>query len=188
MKTTIRVAAAIACAFALHAHAHDLAPAIVGAHLHAYHLERAAQTPGSLGWNDRTPGVYAIWRNGLTLGHVPRNSLYQRTTYAGWTSPEWAPAQLPVRASLTLGAATGYDRLVAELAPGQAAPANTRTVVRCNATAGCRPVAVRETMVPMVSVNLAAHLVGGLYWRASLLAKTHRDSSAAVLLSTEWRF
>lgn len=173
------------------AHAEDsqLLPTTVGVHLGSKHLERAVQAPGSRGWNDATQGVYAIWANGLTLGYVPRNSLFQPTTYAGWTTPELnRPLGLPIDLSATLGVATGYDRLVAELAPGQAAPAGTRQVVRCNSTAGCRNVAVKDTVVPMAALHAGGQIAGSLRWRASLLLKTHKDSSAALMFSTEWRF
>lgn len=166
-----------------------LLPATVGLHLGSKHLQSAVQAPGSRGWNDNTQGVYAIWPSGFTLGHVPRNSLFQPTTYVGWTTPELVrPLGLPVNLSATLGAATGYDKLVAELAPGQAAPAGTRQVVRCNSTLGCRDVAVKDAVVPMAALHAGGQIVGNLRWRASLLLKTHKDSSAAVMFSTEWRF
>lgn len=167
----------------------SLMPSTLGVHLGSKHLQSAVQAPGSRGWNDNTQGIYAIWPNGLTLGHVPRNSLFQPTTYAGWTTPALtSPFGLPVDLSATLGVATGYDRLVAELAPGQAAPAGTRHVVRCNSALGCRNVAVKDAVVPMLALHAGGQIVGNLRWRASLLLKTHQDSSAALMFSTEWRF
>ncbi len=166
----------------------DVLPETIGLHLGSVHLQSAVSAPGSRGWNDNTQGIYAIWRNGLTLGHVPRNSLFQPTTYAGWTSPEWKPFPAPVGLSVTVGAASGYDKLVANLAPGQVAPPGTRTVNRCNASLGCRNVAVKDAIIPLLSLNAGGPIYGNLRWRASLLAKTHEDSSAALMFSAEWRF
>lgn len=167
----------------------DVLPATVGLHLGSVHLQSAVSATGSRGWNDNTQGVYAIWANGLTLGHVPRNSLFQPTTYAGWTTPELVhPLGLPLNLSATIGAASGYDKLVANLAPGQVAPPGTRTVNRCNAALGCRNVAVKDAIVPMLAFHAGGPISGNLRWRVSLLAKTHEDSSAALMFSAEWKF
>ncbi len=183
-----RILLSVALVASFSASAIDLMPATVGLHLGSTHLQSAVSAPGSRGWNDNTQGIYAIWPNGLTLGHVPRNSLFQPTTYAGWTSPEWKPFPVPVGLSVTVGAATGYDKLVANLAPDQAAPPGTRTVNRCNASLGCRNVAVKDAIVPLASINAGGPISGNLRWRVSLLAKTHEDSSAALMFSAEWKF
>lgn len=185
MRKTILTLALMAAATARA----DVLPETIGLHLGSVHLQSAVSAPGSRGWNDNTQGIYAIWPNGLTLGHVPRNSLFQPTTYAGWTGTFWRNAAgLPVDLSVTVGAASGYDKLVANLAPGQVAPPGTRTVNRCNASLGCRNVAVKDAIIPLLSLNAGGPISGNLRWRVSLLAKTHEDSSAAVMFSAEWRF
>lgn len=93
------------------------APAIVGIHLGTWHSDK------SLNLCDNTPGGYAEWASGFTIGAYKNSECSKSSAYAGWTwntapvflftSPNWSPI---VRASLTAGVVTGYrDKPIAPL-------------------------------------------------------------------------
>lgn len=74
------------------------APEVIGLHLATAH-ERG-------GYESVTPGVYARWHDGLTLGAY-RNSEGRGSAYAAWTFGDTF--------ALTVGGVTGYRRAVMPL-------------------------------------------------------------------------
>jgi hypothetical protein len=76
----------------------NLKPAVVGLHLHTWHDQK--------GYRSSTPGIYARWESGLTVG-VLRNSFGRPGAYIGWT---WGD-----RAAVTAGGITGYKQAIRPL-------------------------------------------------------------------------
>jgi hypothetical protein len=155
--------------------ASDLLPAVVGLHLVSHHLNERRNGPNDLGWNDRNYGVYARWSNGLTVGTF-RNSMYRRSNYVAWT---WEG--LDSHVALTVGAATGYDRVTS----GK----GDRTVVRCS-RGECRDVNVKDIIAPLVvpSVRMGLGAIGLTNTSARLSLLKSPGAPAALNLSVEHRF
>jgi hypothetical protein len=94
-----RLAALLLAFAALSASAEIPAPTTVGAHLYSAHFG-----PNASRFQDRTPGLYARWANGFTLGAY-RNSVEKASAYAAWTfEPD---RERRVSAAITLGAIVG---------------------------------------------------------------------------------
>jgi hypothetical protein len=72
------------------------APETVGLHLGTWHSDP--------GFCSNTPGVYARWQSGLTVGAYKNSACRSYSGYAGWT---WE-TEGRVRAAITVGAVTGY--------------------------------------------------------------------------------
>jgi hypothetical protein len=150
----------------------DLLPTVVGAHLVSYHVERGGSSdPGDKGWNNKNPGIYARWRNGLTLGAY-RNSLFKNSVYLGWTVSDSAD-----RLALTLGAVSGYDKMTDGPGDYQA--------VRCDSTNGCRTVNLKSVIVPLFVPSVRIGITNHLSARFSVLAIPQHP--AALHLSLEWK-
>lgn len=112
----------------------EITPAVVGVHVGSKHMDSGSGADGSLGWNNSNPGVYARWGNGFTVGHY-ENSLRRPSTYAGWTFD-----MLDGYVGLTVGVATGYDKLVD--GPGD------HRAVRC--AEKCRWVNLKNVITPLL--------------------------------------
>jgi hypothetical protein len=158
-----------------------LLPTAVGLHLHSHHFSR----PGRQ-WNDANHGAYLRWDNGLTVGAV-RNSLYRTGVYVGWTGERTVAtvAGMRVSAAITLGATSGYDRLVQDDYAGQPGKGQ-HTDVRCDASARCRQVLLRDVITPLVVPSVAVHITPRTAARLSWIHKTGADADHALHLSIEW--
>jgi hypothetical protein len=168
MKYPLALLFGLCCA----AHADPL-PTVVGLHLVSYHAEKGgSSSSGDRGWNNRNPGVYAMWGNGATVGTF-KNSLYRQSTYLGWTISDSSNL-----ASLTLGVISGYDKITSGMGDHQD--------VRCDSTHGCRLVNLKSVILPLVVPSVRIGIMGGLSARLSLLAVPKQP--AAAHLSLEWRF
>lgn len=163
-------------------HTSALHPTAVGLHLHSTHLGDQRRD-----WNNANRGVYARWGNGLTLGIV-RNSLYRTGLYAAWTGERAMGhvAGLPVSAAITLGATTGYDRLVQDDFTGQPGKGQ-HTDVRCNASGRCRTVLLRDVVTPMAVPSVALHISSRTAMRLSFFPKVGADADHALHLSLEFK-
>jgi hypothetical protein len=123
-------------ALAFSAQAQSL-PTVVGVHLVSYHAEKGGSSdPGDQGWNNKNPGLYARWGNGLTVGAY-RNSLYRNSAYLGWTFSDSID-----RFAITLGAVSGYDKITDGPGDYQA--------VRCDSANGCRTVSLKSVILPLL--------------------------------------
>jgi hypothetical protein len=150
----------------------QLLPAVVGVHLVSYHVEKGGSSdPGDMGWNNKNPGLYAKWGNGLTVGAY-RNSLYRNSAYLGWTFSDNTD-----RFALTLGAVSGYDKITEGTGDYQA--------VRCDEANGCRTVNLKSVILPLLVPSIRVGITDRLSARISLLAVPKQP--AAVHLSMEWR-
>jgi hypothetical protein len=150
----------------------DVLPAVVGAHLVSYHVEKGGSSdPGDLGWNNKNRGLYARWGNGLTVGAF-RNSLFRNSAYVGWTLSDAAD-----RFAVTLGAVSGYDKLTD--GPGD------HQAVRCDGANGCRTVNLKSVILPLFVPSVRVGITDRLSARLSMLAVPRHP--AAVHLSMEWR-
>lgn len=158
-----------------------LQPTTVGLHLHSVHLGDQGRD-----WNNANRGVYARWHNGITAG-VVRNSLDRTGLYLAWTGERALGhvGGLPVSAAITLGATTGYDRLVQDDFAGQPG-AGQHTGVRCDATGRCRTVLLRDVITPMVVPSVALHISPRTAARLSFFPKVGADADHALHLSIEW--
>lgn len=72
------------------------APELLGLHLTTWH--------SAPGFCANTPGAYAKWANGFTVGAYKNSECEHYSVYAGWT---WE-TEGSVRAAVTLGVVTGY--------------------------------------------------------------------------------
>lgn len=182
LAITLAVAMATASAQATDAPAAPaLLPTTVGLHLHSVHLGDQGRD-----WNNANRGVYARWGNGLTAG-VVRNSLYRTGFYLAWTGNR-ALGQvggLPVSAAITLGATTGYDRLVQDDFAGQPG-AGQHTATRCDGSGRCRTVLLRDVVTPMAVPSVALHISPRTAARLSFFPKVGADADHALHLSIEW--
>lgn len=159
-----------------------LLPTTVGLHLHSVHLGDQSRA-----WNNANRGLYARWSNGLTVGAV-RNSLDRTGVYVGWTGERTLGqvAGLPVSAAITLGASTGYDRLVQDDFTGQPG-AGQHTDVRCDAAGRCRTVLLRDVVTPLLVPSVAMHVSPRAAVRLSFIPKVGADADHALHLSIEWK-
>lgn len=159
-----------------------LLPTTVGLHLHSVHLGDQGRN-----WNNANRGLYARWSNGLTVGAV-RNSLDRTGFYAGWTGERalGSVGGLPVSAAITLGATTGYDRLVQDAFTGQPGRGQ-HTATRCDATGRCRTVLLREVVTPLVVPSVAMHISPRAAVRLSFIPKVGADADHALHLAIEWK-
>jgi hypothetical protein len=147
-------------------------PAVVGVHLVSYHVEKSGSSdPGDMGWNNKNPGLYARWGNGLTVGAY-RNSLYRNSAYLGWTFSDAID-----RFAITLGAVSGYDKITDGPGDYQA--------VRCDSANGCRTVNLKSVILPLLVPSVRLGITERFSARLSLLAVPKQP--AAVHLSVEWR-
>lgn len=96
MNATRNFLALTLLGFALAAQAETSAPVTVGLHIATAH--------SSKGFCQNTPGVYAMWANGLTAG-VYQNSECEK--YSAYIAQTWR-TEGRVKFSLTAGAVTGY--------------------------------------------------------------------------------
>lgn len=159
-----------------------LLPTTVGLHLQSVHLGDQGRA-----WNNANRGLYARWSNGLTVGAV-RNSLDRTGVYVGWTGERTLGhvAGLPVSAAITLGASTGYDRLVQDDFAGQPG-AGQHTDVRCDAAGRCRTVLLRDVVTPLLVPSVAMHISPRAAVRLSFIPKVGADADHALHLSIEWK-
>lgn len=81
----------------------SMAPVVVGTHLVTAHDHRRPDTGAAYEWF--TPGVYARWSNGATLG-VLRNSYKRLGAYGAYTLT--SDERAPISAALSLGLISGY--------------------------------------------------------------------------------
>jgi hypothetical protein len=147
-------------------------PTVVGVHLVSYHVEKGGSSdPGDMGWNNKNPGLYARWGNGLTIGAY-RNSLYRNSAYLGWTFSDAID-----RFAITLGAVSGYDKITDGPGDYQA--------VRCDEANGCRTVNLKSVILPLFVPSVRIGITDHLSARLSVLAVPKHP--AAVHLSVEWR-
>jgi hypothetical protein len=153
--------------FALNASAAVL-PETVGLHLVSVHAEDGKSASGSRGWNNATYGAYAIWSNGFTVGAY-RNSLYRQSYYAGWTLSHGPFA-------ITLGAVTGYDRVVTS--------GGDHTAIRCESV--CREVQLKDVILPMVAPSVVLPITNNT--NARLILMVAPRSPAALNFSIERTF
>lgn len=94
---SIRVlGAALICFAACQSASAMEAPVDVGLHLGTWH--------SGPGFCSNTPGVFARWQSGLTIGAFKNSECERYSGYAGWT---WESAGR-VRAAITVGMVTGY--------------------------------------------------------------------------------
>jgi hypothetical protein len=170
-----------------------LLPITVGLHLHSHHAGNGCPPPvagqtGTVckGWNDANHGAYLRWGNGLTVGAV-RNSLYRTGVYVGWTGERTVAtvAGMRVSAAITLGATSGYDRLVQDDYAGQPGKGQ-HTDVRCDTSGRCRQVLLRDVITPLVVPSVAVHINPRTAARLSWIHKTGADADHALHLSIEW--
>lgn len=168
-----------------------LLPTTLGLHLHSRHrhtgCETAAVPTACMGWNNANRGAYLRWANGLTVGTV-RNSLYRQGTYVAW-SGERAVATLagmPVRAAITLGITSGYDRLVQDDFAGQPGKGQ-HTAVRCDATGRCRTVLLRSVLAPLVVPSIALQATATTAVRLGFVPRSGTDADPAIHLSVEFK-
>jgi hypothetical protein len=158
-------------ALAFSAQAQSL-PTVVGVHLVSYHAEKGGSSdPGDQGWNNKNPGLYARWGNGLTVGAY-RNSLYRNSAYLGWTFSDSID-----RFAITLGAVSGYDKITEGPGDYQA--------VRCDEANGCRTVNLKSVILPLFVPSIRIGITDHFSARLSVLAVPKHP--AAVHLSMEWR-
>lgn len=170
----------LAAVVALSSLAHAEGPAVMGLHLGSKHLT-ASDAPGSRGWNETNPGVYARWANGVTVGAY-QNSLFRTSVYAGWT---WETGQRHgLSAAVTVGAVSGYDVMTADSRTG-ASLTGLRVETRCDAI-GCRPVGLRSVITPLIVPSIAYQVTPSAALRMGLLLAQRQAS--AVHLMAEWRF
>lgn len=102
------------------------APDVIGVHIGSHHVNKAPAHIGS--WNDRNPGLYAYWNNGLTVGSF-YNSERRQSFYIGHT--EFGQPIGRVIPSITLGVITGYERSPAPLlTAGASVPVTDSTRMR----------------------------------------------------------
>lgn len=181
-------------------------PSAVGLHLASRHDDRGPAVAGSLGWNDRTAGAYALWpmhrpqlgpiqtTGSAALGYIHRNSLFQPSVYAAYHLRSQA-LQTPLGAFSLGGSAgvffVGYDKAIA---PGVAhtgpVPAGHSVKVRCTAAKGCINQLVKPTPAPLLSA--------GLFWQHKAsspftvglqrLPRSGTTGSAAWTLTADWSF
>jgi hypothetical protein len=169
MKKNLVLSLLAALAFTAQA---DVLPAVVGAHLVSYHAQNGGSSdPSDLGWNNKNPGLYARWGNGLTVGAF-RNSLFKNSAYLGWTVSDSAD-----RFALTLGVVSGYDKLTDGPGDYQA--------VRCNKDNGCRTVNLKSVILPLLVPSVRVGITERLSARFSVLAVPKHP--AALHLSLEWK-
>lgn len=72
-------------------------PEYVGLHLGTWH--------SAPGFCSNTPGVFAKWQTGFTLGAYKNSECKSYSAYAGWS---WETTGSLVRAAVTVGLVTGY--------------------------------------------------------------------------------
>lgn len=181
-------------------------PSVVGLHLGTRHDVRGPQQAGDLGWNDNTPGIYALWplhqpqiglvraTGHLAIGHIARNSLFQHSTYAAYhlRSQPLATRLGAFSAGASFGVFfTGYDKAVN---PGVnhtgAVPAGHSVKVRCSAANGCVGQLVKPIAAPL--------LTAGVFWQPKptspltlglqRLPESGTTGSAAWTLTADWSF
>lgn len=169
--------AALLLAAALPARA-DLTPSVVGLHIGSYHIDPGNNAPGVTGWNNSNPGIYARWSNGLTIGHIRRNSLSRPMNYVAWTIADRSD-----RFALTVGLSSGYDKAVES--------GGDHTAWRC--TDVCREMQLKSVIVPLLvpSVRIGLTDLGlplpNTSLRLSMLLPVAKSVPAAHL-SIEHRF
>jgi hypothetical protein len=155
------------------AHAQVPAPSVIGLHLHSVHATHGGSTsPDDLGWNNRNVGAYARWDNGFTVGAF-RNSLHRKSAYIGWTLTDGDD-----RFAITLGAVSGYDKVVAD-------GTGDHQAVRCDAEHGCRMVSLKRTILPLIVPSVRLPITNQLSARVALLAPARKP--AAVHFALEWK-
>lgn len=76
-------------------------PTAVGLHLYTAHSDHRL--------NNTNPGVYARWKNGLTIGTLT-NSINRQSSYVAWTLADKTDT-----VELTVGGITGYLKPVTPL-------------------------------------------------------------------------
>jgi hypothetical protein len=145
-------------------------PSVIGVHLTSAHVG-GKEPGGSRGWNNRNPGLYARWSNGLTIGAF-RNSLYRQSTYLGWTLSDKVD-----HFSVTLGVVSGYDRLTDGVGDHQE--------FRCDKGNGCRMVQLKDVILPLVVPSVRIGLTDKVSARLSALVTPRQPP--AMHLSLEWR-
>lgn len=124
MNKHLTVAAVLALLALQHVpvEAADLKPDLIGLHIGTKHFSERR-------FNDRNPGLYAVWPGGFTLGTVT-NSENSQSVYAAWTyqSEQWNRMSW----GLTAGAITGYASrpINPMLIPSLAFHPTERTAVR----------------------------------------------------------
>lgn len=165
-------------------------PTTVGLHLVSHHTRTGCELaqPGQcLGWNNRNPGVYARWANGLTVG-VLRNSLYRTGVYAAWTLERDLPpvAGLPVSVAFTAGITSGYDRVVKDDFAGHPGKGQ-HTGVRCDAAGRCRTALLRDVITPLLVPSVAVQVAPGAAVRLGWVPKVGTDADHAIHLSVEFK-
>lgn len=114
------------------------AQTVVGLHTFSIHADDGKSADGSFGWNNQNFGAY-IKHDGWT-GGVFKNSLYRWSWYAGYTWDLKIDHALVDEVSLTLGVATGYDKVVAS--------GGSRRAIRCSDI--CREVELKDVLAPLI--------------------------------------
>lgn len=171
------------CAFFSNAKAEGIPkPTVIGAHLYSYHFDNKAYdtvivdgntttTAHNSGYNNRNPGLYARWSNGVTVGTY-YNSNKNQSYYVGKTFTDDAD-----RFSVTLGLVSGYTKVEIGKDPTGRE--------QCSAPGNCIMVEGRKVILPMLVPSVRIGITDHLSARLALMAT--QTLKPITHLSLEWR-
>lgn len=161
----------------------DWQPATIGLHIASAHA--------APGFNNNNPGLYARWGSGpldgLTLGHIRKNSLGNASTYVAYTArtDRYATRVGTYSAALSAGIISGYYKSAGTYTPGQAVPSGG--TLWQPADGG--PVQVlKPTLSPLLIPSVAVHITRSAALRLAYLHKSGQYGARAVHLTAEWSF
>ena len=158
-------------------------PTTIGLHIASAHA--------ASGFNNENPGLYARWGSGpvegLTIGHITRNSLGNASTYVAYTAQtnRHATTLGSYSAALSAGVISGYYKSAGNYTAGTPVPSGA-TVWQ---PAGTGPAQVlKPTLSPLLIPSVAAHITPSAALRVAYLHKSGQYGARAVHLAAEWSF